>query len=331
MIIKQLKNTKSRLNIIILIAIFFSSYTYASVAVSGEFIATKECQAYQSKRKKTNPDLTLTKIGKSYTIYEKNRQTNSTWYRIDIEDAKPNRRWVSHKCGTINTYIADMEKCNVAGKEDSYILALSWQPAFCETHMKKPECKVDDINSYQANNFTLHGLWPNKNSCGIKYGFCGEYKDKMRPFSRYSKVPMSGSTLDKLGIFMPSAAHNSYLQRHEWYKHGTCQTKLNADEYYNKSIKLLKEFNKNSMAKLMSDNIGKKITSKIFFINIDKAFGKNAHKRLEIRCKNGNLVDIYINLPKILADKSLKELIQEAKPKFKNGCGNSFFVDAIGQ
>lgn len=320
----------------------------ASVSVTGEFAANKECGAYQSIRKKTNPDGMRLEIGERYPVFEVNVSPSPTWYHIRIDEAVPPDRWVYFECGAADVAAAEnhvgptgsntnaapgapQNPCHTAGLEDSYVLALSWQPAFCESHKEKPECSVADPQSYQARNFTLHGLWPNKAGCGANYGFCGQYKAKLDSFCAYDEVPVQPDMLEKLGQFMPSAAHGSCLQRHEWYKHGTCQTKWNADAYFDTAIRLLEEFNNAGMAKFMTDNLGTQVTTDAFFNAVDTAFGENAHRRLEISCTGGKLVDIYLHLPLDISENaSLGNLMQQAEPEFKNKCGAGFEVDAIG-
>jgi ribonuclease T2 len=143
---------------------------------------------------------------------------------------------------------------------------------------------------------------------------------------------MKAETLKALAGVMPSAAHGSCLQRHEWYKHGSCQTQWDADGYFHIAMRLLKEFNEGGMATFMSNNIGKTVTSQSFFDAVDKAFGDGAHQRLQISCSGGNLIDVFINLPPDPLDGiPLKTLMQLGKQKFRNTCGTSFVVDAIGQ
>jgi hypothetical protein len=47
---------------------------------------------------------------------------------------------------------------------------------------------------------------------------------------------------------------------------------------------------------------------------VDQSFGKNASKRLTLGCdRDGNLVDIFINLPKQIPENvALADLIQQA-------------------
>lgn len=317
---------------------------YASVPATGEFMASKECPAYQSMRRQTNPGNIQLEIGRSYPILELNVPSGTTWYRLQVDEANPQKRWAHFECGTANitsqrqlsqgkhgAQSSNTTKCNIAGQKDGFVLAVSWQPAFCESYQQKPECKVNNSEVYQAGNFTLHGLWPNKQSCGTKYGFCGKYQQPVRPFCDYDAVPMQDKTLKELGRVMPSAAYGSCLQRHEWYKHGTCQQR-NADEYFGIAIRLLEAFNARGMAKFMQNNIGQTVTTQSFFEAVDEAFHDGAHQRIQIFCRGGKLVDVYIHLPAELADDaSLEMLLKQAKPKFKNGCGKSFEVDAIGQ
>jgi ribonuclease T2 len=315
----------------------------AGVSVTGEFTATKNCQAYQSIKRKTNPGGVQLEIGQSYPVIELNVSPGTTWYRLRIDNTTPAERWAYFDCGTAEISFVEGPSfntsgnsadntCHTAGLEDSYVFAISWQPAFCEEHQDKPECSVSDPQSYQAGNFTLHGLWPNKKSCGTGYGLCGKYKAEKRPFCDYDPVPLQAETLEKLGKVMPSAAHGSCLQLHEWYKHGTCQTEWDADGYFAIAMRLLEEFNTSGIATFMTQNIGKSVTTSSFFEKVDDALGKDASRRLQISCSRGMLVDVYIHLPANLPeDATLAKLINQAEPAFNNKCGTSFQVDAIGQ
>ncbi|MFK0573686.1 ribonuclease T2 family protein [Endozoicomonas sp.] len=222
-------------------------------------------------------------------------------------------------------------RCHTPGLAEHYVLALSWQPAFCEQHRDKPECRVTDPDAWQTTHFTLHGLWPNQPDCGTRYSFCGSVKQSQHDFCKYPPVPFrDAGTLSKLGQYMPAAAYGSCLQRHEWFKHGTCQTTRNADEYFNTAMRLQQDFN-NRIAPFMAQNIAKTMTTESFFALVDQAFGSDAHRRLKISCSSGNLVSVYINLPTRLDQNDMGSLIQQADPDFYNGCGARFRVDAIGQ
>jgi len=323
----------------LLILLILPSISWAAGA-SGSFQAEKACEAYQSKNKKTNPGDFRLERGTSYGIVEVNKAQDPSWYKVEIASANPKERWVKASCGkAVDLVIASGggvkdPKCQTAGLEDSYVFAVSWQPAFCEGHRDKPECAVTDPGSFQAKHFTLHGLWPNKQSCGKDYGFCGKYKEEVRPFCKFGKVPMSEETLNKLDDLMPGAAYGSCLQRHEWYKHGTCQTDWNADGYFDHAMRLLAEFNgtgERGLSSFMVKNLGRKVSIDELNAEIDKQFGEGAHRRMQYTCNRENkLQDIYISLPAEIENKSLNELIQQAPEKYLNKCSDSFVVDPIG-
>jgi len=63
----------------------------ADVAMSGSFLATQDCPAFQSFRKATNPGEVKLEPGHSYPLLAKNAP-NATHYRIRIEGAAPPER-----------------------------------------------------------------------------------------------------------------------------------------------------------------------------------------------------------------------------------------------
>ena len=330
-----------RILVVLVSTTFLQAAVFASTPASGTITATQACEAYVSKNKRTNPDDTKLVIDQKYSVFEANKANNPGWYRVRIDTASPPERWVAKHCGTVDVRLGGggsnggdggpSNACRTPGLEDSYVLALSWQPAFCETHRDKPECRVDDKKSYQARNFTLHGLWPNKASCGINYGYCGEVQDRPGEFCDYPVLELFTETRDNLEQVMPSAAAGSCLQRHEWYKHGTCQTTWSMDEYYDTAIDLTRQFNESGIAYFISRNIGNTVKETAFINKFDCAHGTGAHKRVELKCKNGNLVDVYVSLPKVITEGGgLGELMQQAQGEFKSNCGGQFKVDPIG-
>jgi len=324
--------------------LFFTLISFSiniwAIPASGSFTATQSCDAYVSKNKRTNPGDVLLVVNKKYDILEVNKPNNPSWYRVHVTHASPKQRWVAKHCGTVNLLTGGdggsdngnhVNACNTPGLGDSHVLALSWQPAFCETHRDKPECRVDNKKSYQAQNFTLHGLWPNKKSCGTKYGFCGDVRRKPGDFCDYPMLSMFTEARADLESVMPSAAAGSCLQRHEWHKHGTCQADWSVDEYYEVAVDLTKQFNRSGIAYFISRNIGKEVSEASFKEKIDCAHGEGAHKHIELKCKSGNLVDVYINLPKTINKNSgIGDLMQQAQGNFKSNCGGSFKIDPIG-
>ena len=335
------KCTRRYVGVAVLAMVMFTdSEAWASAAATGTFTAERSCAAYVSMNKRTNPDNTSITQGERYPVFEVNRADRPSRYRVLIEGAQPPERWVHKSCGIAVVQIGTGQRetttirtsvCNTAGLKDSFKLALRWQPAFCEGRPKEPECRIDQHSTYQARNFTLHGLWPNKKECGTGYNFCGEMRSKPRGFCDYPALDLLTAVRDDLEKVMPSAAAGSCLQRHEWFKHGTCQTQWSVDEYYMRAIDMTRQFNESGVAYFMARNIGKVISEEVFFRKVDCALGAGTRHRLQLKCKHGNLVDVYINLPAEMgAGEDLGAIIDRAEPSFHSNCGGQFRVDPIG-
>ena len=105
-----------------------------------------------------------------------------------------------------------------ANMSGSFVLALSWEPAFCETQPRVPECRSQTADSVDAKQFSLHGLWPrdellrrrHQNARGRRGAIAG----------RTASHRTAGGPRAALDIAMPGT--QSQLDRHEWIKHGTC-------------------------------------------------------------------------------------------------------------
>ncbi len=322
--------------ILTLCALCLFSGAWASQQASGILTAEKACPAYQSMRRRTNPGDVRLEVGKQYPVFEINPRQEGIWHRIRVAEANPIERWVAPGCGLVVLNPQDPEEalhCRTADKYDSFVLAVSWQPAFCETHSEKPECDVNSASAYQASNFTLHGLWPNRKECGIDYGFCDEQRKPSGGFCNYPQLELNPWVRRSVDLVMPSAAAGSCLQRHEWFKHGSCQTKWTKDQYYAISAQLTMAFNGSGMGAYMAANLGKEINRDDFYAQIDDIFGAEAHKRMELKCKDDNLVDIYIHLPEVIEKSdTLAALILRAQARDQRGnCPDNFRVDPIGQ
>ena len=231
--------------------------------------------------------------------------------------------------------------CNTKGTIDSVVLAMSWQPAFCEGKGSKPECKLSQFiapETYQAKNFTLHGMWPNKNSCGQNYGFCGDVKANVSDFCNYPEFAITSHAVERnLEIVMPSKAAGSCLERHEWHKHGTCQD-LDSSKYFNRAIKLLKNFNQSKTAALVRKYVNKSNLKKSDLLkSLDESFGKGASKQFILICKGPLLTEIQINLtssavdPKTSESKiTIKDLLNKSSNGYIRGCKEEIAIDKIG-
>ena len=209
------------------------------------------------------------------------------------------------------------------------MLAVSWQPAFCQTHQdrRKAECVTQTAERFDATHFTLHGLWPQPRGnvyCGVSNR--NKQLDDKRAWSQLPELGLSDSTLADLVVTMPGVA--SYLQRHEWYKHGSCYDGP-AEEYYQDSLALMDQLNDSPLRELFADNIGQSITANQIRAGFDQAFGTGSGNKVKIKCNSGLITELWLHLKgKVEADTKLDGLLAAGAPT-DQGC-NGGRVDAVG-
>lgn len=204
--------------------------------------------------------------------------------------------------------------CNYPSEADSYVLALSSQPGFCETYgfeAGKPECRRLAKDSYAAKHLTLHGLWPNKERCGQHYGFCTS-----RPEANhcdYAPVNLSSDVSILLKKLMPSYSSGSCLERHEWNKHGSCQS-LSENDYFALAMRLLTQTDESAFGVFLTEHQGERVKLSVLEERIAQSFGAKNVGKVYLGCKNGILVDIFIQLPALIPlNESLQSLINKAQ------------------
>lgn len=306
----------------------FSFSLNASQVVSGTFEATQSCPAYVSKNSKSNPDNLMVEPNQHYRLKEINK-TPPDWFRVELQDSHHSLRWVSASCGRTEYTKLDLGTCtNEPGMADSYVLAISSQPGFCQTYgyeAGKPECMKLSRNSYQANHLTLHGLWPNQDSCGQRYGFCGIKPEASH--CNYSPLNLSPGVANNLKKLMPSYYYGSCLERHEWNKHGSCQI-LTTDDYFSLAMRLTTEADQTVFGTYLTEHKGKVVQLTTLRELIVTSFGKKNAGKVYLGCKNGVLVDIYIQLPPLIPqNEPLSSLINKA-PVYSNrdSCANKVTI-----
>ena len=308
----------------------------AEVKLSGYFIARLECPAYQSFRRKTNPGSITTKVDQAYDLIAKNKQAASH-YLIKM-DASPNRRWVAISCGEhvvpVDSSATVVEPPAVATVEpvQRYILAVSWQPGFCETRPSKPECKTQSEERFDASNFTLHGLWPQpRNNIYCNVAPENVAIDKNSRWGDLAALVLEDETRVELNRVMPGSQSN--LHRHEWIKHGTCYNGEPAEVYYKDSIKLMNELNASSVRDLFADNIGQEINSTQIREAFDNHFGDGAGDKIKIACKKDGsrrlITEITIALEGDLDELTMGNAMLMAQDANNPGC-NKGIVDPVG-
>lgn len=309
---------------------------HAEVPLSGYFTATAACPAYQSINRQTNPGAVMTEPGRAYDLVAGNTAT-PTHLWIVIPGAQPERRWVAVDCGTRATdaegHIATPPPAAPAPsyRGTQYILAINWQPAFCETAPNKPECRAQKQDSYEATNFTLHGLWPQPRT----NEFCGVSEDdrwasENGRWFELPRVEIGARLRAELDEVMPGT--RSGLDRHEWTKHGTCYGR-SQNEYFSDALDLVLAVNVSAVGELFAGNIGRKITFAQVRQAFDRAFGAGAGERVRMACEtDGNrtiITELTIGLTgEITGPDDFAELIAAASPT-DGGC-RSGMVDAVG-
>jgi ribonuclease T2 len=330
---------RSLVYFILFLTILIASPGHATVPLDGYFIAGQDCPAYSSIKKKKNPGDIKLVPERAYAVIGKNKSA-ATHYLLRLKNANPRDRWVAISCGKLLT------DCKSSGDRDSgtgsgngggqsggeakgseYVLAVSWQPAFCQTHQSKVECETQTDDRYDASHLTLHGLWPqprNNIYCGVSN--VNRRLDGNKAWSQLPPLGLTDATLADLAVTMPGVA--SFLHRHEWYKHGTCHGGT-PEEYYLDSLLLMDQLNDSVVRDLFASNVGQTITAKQIRDSFDQAFGDGSGNKVKIECTNGMITELQISLKgEIETDTKLDGLLA-AGATTNTGC-RSGRVDAVG-
>lgn len=321
----------------------------AKVQLDGWFVADKSCDAYQSKNKRTNPGNVRIEKHTSYELKGINKK-GGDWYHISVPNAPVTMdRWVYKDCGVqavpatilldslikpVSEYEIQLEPVH-DNEATNFMLALSWQPAFCETKTAKAECKQLNAGRLPITEtqLSLHGLWPQPKGnfyCGVS----DEIKrlDKQKRWNELPAPELDADTAKRLAIAMPGTA--SFLDRHEWIKHGTCFFgQRNGDEYFDDSLLVLDAINNSSVGRLLAENVGSKIKTSAIRKAFDVDFGKGAGERVQVKCTRDQdrmlIQELRISLKGRITDTAdVGELIR-AGTKQSTGCAGGI-IDPAG-
>lgn len=319
----------------------------AEVPLDGSFVAGANCSAFQSIRKQSNP--VALEAGHAYQIVAANKQAASH-FLIVVPGATPERRWAPIGCGkreggepmdegtaeapqTEGT-TPDTQQGKQQGKQQrtQYVLAASWQPAFCETKPDKVECRTQTAERFDASHFALHGLWPQPRSlsyCRVERPQIDD--DKAGRWDELPAVTLEPATAEELGKVMPGM--QSHLERHEWTRHGTCYG-TSAEEYFADALALMRALNGSAVQELFASHSGRFLSFADIAKAFDQSFGAGAGSRVRMQCArdNGRLIisELTIGLTgTITPQSSLADLIAAAQPT-KTECPGGI-VDIAGQ
>jgi ribonuclease T2 len=308
---------------------FWVPPAFAQIKIDDSFKAKTNCPAVKSIRKGNNPGNIETVRGETYPVIGQNK-TDASFYLIEINGEE---RWVGQQCGQLLSAAPGVDEPignNGSGKKE-YVLALSWQPSFCETHQQKKECKSETASRFDGSNLTLHGLFPEPNGnfyCGVSSE--NKQLDKGKRWSELPPVQLSAATTKLLAEKMPGFASN--LERHEWIKHGTCYG-ATPDEFFQDAMLLQDQINSSDVKKLFATNIGNKITNEEVRASFDRSFGAGSGNKIALECDQGSprlVTEIQINLVgEIKPDTKISTLMASAKDMRKNSCPSGV-VDSVG-
>ncbi|AOE82747.1 ribonuclease T2 family protein [Pseudomonas sp. TCU-HL1] len=278
------------------------SFTAWAEPAQGNFVANQRCDAFQSIRKQTNPDDLKVQPGQRYEVVEVNRREYD-WLRIRVPGSDTPLRWVSAGCGSVEGLVFNTRKpartesggeiCSVPDQHDGYVLAATWQPGFCEHaryNGKKPECESLDSGELQISHLTLHGLWPNRQSCGKDYGHCAG-----------PAMQLSADTLAYVRPWMPNFRYGTSFGRYQWDKHGVCQTQMDDDRYFRRAADLVRQLDQSAAGQYIVANIGGAISKRAFYEQVDADFGSGkAQNNFLLICSGQYLQEVRVALPREL-------------------------------
>lgn len=328
----------------------------AEVPLNGYFIARAACPAVRSIRTGVNPGDIATEVDRAYTLFSKNKPAASH-FLVQVAGANPERRWVAVSCGE-HVVPADGSMVVAEGGGDtppiggstgpapvsppvsppssmpapSFVLAASWQPAFCETRPGKVECRNQTADRFDVTHFALHGLWPQPRGndyCGVSSA--DKSADKAGRWDDLPAVDITAETRVELDRVMPGTQSN--LQRHEYTKHGTCYPEGSAENYYLASLLLMQQLNASAVQELFASNIGATIDAGQIQAAFDEAFGPDAGRRVRISCTNDGgrrvITELQISLRGTITEETRIEDLLANAGAANTGCASGV-VDAVG-
>jgi ribonuclease T2 len=301
----------------------------ADVPLKGSFLAMKECPAFQSFRKGTNPGGVKIEPGHSYPLLSKNAP-NATHYRVQIDGALPPERWVSADCGVPEEQTIGPGGIPAKG-QTRYVLSLGWEPGFCENHSRKSECASERPDDFGATHFTLHGLWPQprrREYCNVPQELIEA--DKNGDWHALPSVELTKETGEQLAVVMPGT--RSFLERHEWIRHGTCYGG-DAETYFHQALSFVDAVNSSPVQSLFASNIGREISIGAIKDAFNSAFGAGAGDRVRLACQRDGsrllITEITIGLgARPDGATSVADLIKASSPT-DPGCPGGI-VDPVG-
>lgn len=300
-----------------------------------EAVPAGNCPAYNNMKHTQNSHNVHLDTDREYTVL----QHHKGQILVLVKGENPAQRWVDENCFSSKTPAYDTYKNSTVKSEHTKkyqksvkpkysLLALSWHNAFCETHRSRKECQRDLFSfggkRYRESHFVLHGLWPqprNNIYCDVDKTLVS--LDKHHQWSRLPEPELDSELKEKLAKVMPGVSSN--LQRHQWVKHGSCYG-TNAQTYFKDAIALTEQVNGSKVSRFFVNNVGKRATLKQVRFLFDNTFGKGSGKRVELRCQNGLITELWLHLGN--GGNDLASALKSGKPVYSR-C-QSGIIDRAG-
>jgi ribonuclease I len=248
---------------------------------------------------------------------------------------------------------------------DEFVLAVSWQPSFCQYKYQSLvaeegailpiECNPVPRVKKKSDYLTVHGLWPSlPKSIANKMKSTDKKEDRWRSegcavlggiYKYYSAdqkciadaLNFTSSTVALLGSFMPGANPSSCLERYEYAKHGSCFG-YDHNNYFNAMIGLVAQLRASTVGLFIEERYGESFTLNDISGVIKLTYGANAPSAFEFACTDRGgktyLDEIRVTLQKQGLDSGLNydgkifgAVVGEPK---NNKCGKYIFLDTRG-
>lgn len=109
----------------------------------------------------------------------------------------------------------------------------------------------------------------------------------------------------------------------------TSEPSTPSEEYFQESILLTDQVNNSALCDFFASNIGNRVTANEIMDKVEAAFGEGARDKVRIRCNDGMISEIWVNLyGKIEDDSKIGDLMQHAE-QAGSSC-QSGVIDPVG-
>jgi ribonuclease T2 len=226
--------------------------------------------------------------------------------------------------------------CDEDHSFDHLVLALSWDPTFCQFNADKPECRTLGAGDFAATHLVIHGLWPDTaESKRLRY--CG-VDEKIRTLdqsNRWCELPeprLSAGTRAALDAAMPGA--RSCLDRHEWIEHGTCAG-IDAERYFSATLRLAAAVQASKLGDLLAANVGRELPRQRLIDAFEATFGPGAGKALSLLCTSSGAESLLIEVRVMLEPSAIKGNLgaRDLRPNAAGAAGScpaAILIDPAG-